>query len=171
MQNHYETLGVENFADLQTVKKAFREFTRKLHPDKFEYGSEEGREAGLALVKYTDAYNPIKTQQLKDAYDRELRLYLKRHKPAADDVEATRGRGGGAKAWQSARPDARPEPEETTAEPKQDAPKAGPRQEPPQPEQPAEAKEEDPKTRMMRKRVEKAYKWDDDPEHTIDVRL
>lgn len=161
-KNHYETLGVENFADLATVKKAFKRHAKELHPDKFEFGSDEAAEKAEQLRKYTDAYNPIKTPDLKDKYDRELRLFLRRHKPA-DQVEEPEGQGQGAKAWGNAKPDAQPEPDTTTAEPKAEQPKA-----PPEPD----TSDLSPRDQMMKKKLDKAYGWEDeDPKPTIDVTL
>lgn len=170
MKNHYDTLGIENFSDLKTVKKAFRQFARELHSDKYEYGSEEAEQAGKKLQKYTEAYNAIKTQELKDKYDRDLRLYLERHKPAASTVGGSQGSGTGQKAWSRAKPDQQPEPETTTAEPK---PEPETRQQPQQEQAEEEMtrEPEDPKTKMMREKVEKAYKWGDEGEPTIDVRM
>ncbi len=172
MKNHYQTLGVDDFSDLATVKKAFRHFVKDLHYDKFEYGSAEAKRADEELKKYTQAYSAIKTQPLKDKYDRELALYLKRHRPAAAEVNETKGAGKGAKAWEGAKPDAKPKPEETTAEPKAEADKPVSAKDPKPEASRPEPDPLDPKAMMTKRQLDEAYsQLDEDPPPTVDVRL
>ncbi|MEE9258666.1 MAG: J domain-containing protein [Nitrospinaceae bacterium] len=66
--NLYELLGVENFADLEQIKKGYRINALKHHPDRFPHGKKSPRK----FVLCTEAYSILSDEKRRKAYDRTL---------------------------------------------------------------------------------------------------
>ena len=64
MKDYYKLLGIENNADLQTIKKAFRALVIKLHPDKNPLP-----EAAKQFIEVTEAYEVLKDPENRKEYD------------------------------------------------------------------------------------------------------
>jgi len=63
--NYYEILGVQDNADQETIKKAYRQMAKKYHPDK-----NKDPEAEEKFKKITEAYENIGDTDKRAAYDR-----------------------------------------------------------------------------------------------------
>jgi len=66
MRDYYEILGVARDADGETIKKAYRKLALKYHPDR-NGGSKEAEES---FKEATEAYEVLRDQQKRAAYDR-----------------------------------------------------------------------------------------------------
>src|SRR5512140_2751415 len=64
-RDYYEVLGVGRDADEQTIKKAFRQLARKLHPDVSEEPDAEAR-----FREVSEAYEVLSNAETRELYDR-----------------------------------------------------------------------------------------------------
>lgn len=66
--NLYHLLGLETFADLQAIKRAYRRIALKYHPDRTRSSGGAGRKFLLC----TEAYAILNNEEKRVAYDRSL---------------------------------------------------------------------------------------------------
>ena len=66
MEDHYDTLGIQKYADSQKVRKAYRECCKKYHPDVCEKGEN-------SFKKIQNAYEVLSDEDKKQEYDRKLK--------------------------------------------------------------------------------------------------
>jgi len=71
MKNYYEILGVEENADQEAIKKAFRELAKKWHPDRNPDNKKESEEK---FKEVSEAYNILGDEEKKARYDH-MRTY------------------------------------------------------------------------------------------------
>lgn len=67
MENYYDILGVKNNSTQEEIKKAYRDLSKKYHPDK---NKEPGAED--MFKKINEAYSVLKDEQKRKEYDDEL---------------------------------------------------------------------------------------------------
>jgi len=73
--DHYELLEVDRFADVDTVKKAFRELARKWHPDKNRHRTEDCQARAVShFGRLQEAYQELLDPVKKSDYDLRLRV-------------------------------------------------------------------------------------------------
>ena len=65
-RDYYEVLGVTKTASQDEIKKAFRSLAVKYHPDK----NQGNKEAEVKFKEISEAYDILKDEQKKSAYDR-----------------------------------------------------------------------------------------------------
>ena len=71
---HYDTLGVKPDASESEIRAAFRELTRKYHPDRFS-----GRERAPAEERFqaiTEAFNVLNRPESRETYDKGLSMAI-----------------------------------------------------------------------------------------------
>lgn len=68
LPNYYEDLGVPKDATQEEIKNKFRELAKKTHPDKTKEDSEE------AMAKLNRAYEVLSDKELREKYDRYLKV-------------------------------------------------------------------------------------------------
>ncbi len=74
MLNHYDVLGVEPTADLDTIRRAWRIKVRLLHPDKHQGSPREVQdEAASETLRATVAWETLRDPDKRRAYDRTVR--------------------------------------------------------------------------------------------------
>ncbi len=73
MVNHYQVLGLPNFASVKEVRKAYIAQIRKYHPDVNKSPQAEEKSKVLNVAK-----EALETEQRKASYDWQLRNYLER---------------------------------------------------------------------------------------------
>ncbi|MGE3277571.1 MAG: J domain-containing protein [Vicinamibacterales bacterium] len=84
MKTHYELLGIEPSADLETIKTAFRREIARYHPDKVMHLGQEFQEMAAArAAELTAAYKTLTDPAQREAYDEALAVAPE---PAAPDV-------------------------------------------------------------------------------------
>lgn len=66
--NHYEMLGVTSYATTQEIKKAFRNRSLKLHPDRNPKATEWAKEQ---FVRLGEAYEVLSDPSLRAEYDQQ----------------------------------------------------------------------------------------------------
>ena len=71
---HYDTLGVRPDASEHEIRVAFRELTRKYHPDRFS-GDERDR-AEERFQAITEAFNVLNRPSSRESYDRGLSMAI-----------------------------------------------------------------------------------------------
>ena len=71
MHNHYELLGIEQGASASSIKKAYREKAKQLHPDI------AGQSAAEAMRKLIGAYEVLSDPQRRFEYDRAYARFVK----------------------------------------------------------------------------------------------
>lgn len=69
MENYYDTLGVQENAEQDSIKKAYREMAKKYHPDKNKDPDAEER-----FKKITEAYENIGDPAKRQEYDRKRKF-------------------------------------------------------------------------------------------------
>lgn len=70
MENYYNILGLQENADQNSIKKAYREMAKKYHPDKNKEADAEER-----FKKITEAYENIGEPNKRQEYDRKRSLH------------------------------------------------------------------------------------------------
>lgn len=65
-QDYYETLGVNNKASAEEIKKAYRKLAMKYHPDQ----NKDDKAAEARFKEINEAYDVLKDEQKRAAYDR-----------------------------------------------------------------------------------------------------
>lgn len=78
-QNHYQTLGVAEDASVQEISSAFRQLSLKTHPDRAAKNGMSVEQATKVFAEVSAAFDVLKDQNKRDAYDAELanaRAYL-----------------------------------------------------------------------------------------------
>jgi curved DNA-binding protein CbpA len=73
---HYDTLGVKPDASENEIRIAFRELTRKHHPDRFS-GGERGQ-AEERFQAITEAFNVLSRPESRELYDKGLSMAIGR---------------------------------------------------------------------------------------------
>jgi len=68
MKDYYKILGIKRDADIDQIKKAFREKAKKYHPDL--KGDKEDQDK---LIEIQEAYEVLSDKKKKERYDEELR--------------------------------------------------------------------------------------------------
>jgi tetratricopeptide (TPR) repeat protein len=71
---HYDTLGVKPDASESEIRAAFRELTRKYHPDRFA-GDEQNR-AEERFQAITEAFNVLNRPESRENYDKGLSMAI-----------------------------------------------------------------------------------------------
>jgi curved DNA-binding protein CbpA len=68
--SHYQLLGLEAGADVESIKKAFRREIARYHPDKvLHLGAEFQQIASVKAAELTKAYTTLSNPELRAAYD------------------------------------------------------------------------------------------------------
>ncbi len=67
MKNYYQVLGVDQTADEEEIKKAYRKLALKYHPDNCDRGDAEDR-----FKEVTEAYNVLSSPEKRKQYDQQL---------------------------------------------------------------------------------------------------
>lgn len=74
--NYYERLGVSENANLEEIKKAYRNAMRQYHPDVIDNNNPEERKSALEAAQYiSEAYNVLKNPERRALYDGTLRNF------------------------------------------------------------------------------------------------
>lgn len=71
---HYDTLGVKTDASEPEIRAAFRELTRKYHPDRFSGAEREPAEERFQAI--TEAFNVLSRPESREAYDKGLSMTI-----------------------------------------------------------------------------------------------
>lgn len=71
---HYEQLGIEFNASIQTIKAAYKKLVLKYHPDKVQQESAMVAEAERMFKLVQAAYEVLSDPKLRAEYDRGLRV-------------------------------------------------------------------------------------------------
>ena len=91
MKTHYELLGVDRTADLETIKRAFRREIARYHPDKVMHLGPEFQEmAASRAAELTAAYKSLIDQDLRDSYDQSLAAGAPPFDPERDTTPSAR---------------------------------------------------------------------------------
>lgn len=75
MNDYYKTLGLTPTATHAEVKHAFRELTKRFHPDRNAHRTEW---ATRQMQRLIEAHRVLSNARLRESYDRQLRLYYSR---------------------------------------------------------------------------------------------
>ncbi len=72
--DYYTLLGLDDRDELATIKKAFRNFARKYHPDIYAGRSPERVEQATVIYRRgSEAYQVLTDEKMRSAYDKALR--------------------------------------------------------------------------------------------------
>eukprot|EP00747_Dinoflagellata_sp_TGD_P185920 gnl/TRDRNA2_/TRDRNA2_42712_c0_seq1.p1 gnl/TRDRNA2_/TRDRNA2_42712_c0~~gnl/TRDRNA2_/TRDRNA2_42712_c0_seq1.p1 ORF type:complete len:227 (-),score=32.78 gnl/TRDRNA2_/TRDRNA2_42712_c0_seq1:35-634(-) len=93
MADHYRMLGVARDAPRATIKKAYLEAAKALHPDKY-HGSRNERAATIAFEKLQEAYKVLYDPEKRRAYDSTIGEVAAPFRPF-DGTEPPRAKGSG----------------------------------------------------------------------------
>lgn len=74
--NPYDVIGVRRDANLDQIKKAYRELARKLHPDKSNLNEDE---AGRRFIELNKAFSILKDPERRSRYDQHGDIEENRH--------------------------------------------------------------------------------------------
>ena len=76
-ENLYKILEISDFSDINTIKQAYRNLTRKFHPDNFANASDkEKKQSEMVQQKLNDAWQVLSDEKRKQDYDSELKYHL-----------------------------------------------------------------------------------------------
>lgn len=76
-ENLYKILEISDFSDINTIKHAYRNLTRKFHPDNFANASDkEKKQSEMVQQKLNDAWQVLSDEKRKQDYDSELKYHL-----------------------------------------------------------------------------------------------
>lgn len=68
--DYYTLLGVDDADDVAVIKRAFKKFARKYHPDRFAGAPTEKRERAAAIYRRgSEAYQVLTDEIAREAYD------------------------------------------------------------------------------------------------------
>ena len=81
--DHYQRLGVPRNCNRDVLHKAFRELSRKHHPDRFPEA--QRREAEVRYQQIVIAFNKLKDSKQRQAYDKTLNQPAAAREPARQD--------------------------------------------------------------------------------------
>ena len=71
--DYYTLVGVEDDASITDIKRAFRDFARKYHPDNYTgRGPEKVEQATAIYRRGSEAYQVLTDDKMRQAYDRAL---------------------------------------------------------------------------------------------------
>ena len=70
-EDYYALLGVPRNADDQTIKKAFKKLSLKLHPDKHPHNREEAEQQFMAIANAYDVLSDPKQRKIYDQFGEE----------------------------------------------------------------------------------------------------
>jgi curved DNA-binding protein CbpA len=73
MQTLYETLGLSKTAKPEQIKRAYRMFVKRFHPDLFPSGSDTQFKAGERLRQINAAYGILSNPQKRLDYDTKIK--------------------------------------------------------------------------------------------------
>lgn len=74
MENYYEILGIKPDATKEEIRRAYLEFCKKFHPDKFrKMGKEEYEKALKRFTLINEAFNVLYDQNKREEYDKKLK--------------------------------------------------------------------------------------------------
>ncbi len=98
MASHYETLGVPPDADVATLRRAYHDLARRLHPDRVLDADAEARASTAERMRaINEAWRVLGDPTRRRAYDLTLRAVPRREEPEIGDravdtpVRAVRG--------------------------------------------------------------------------------
>jgi molecular chaperone DnaJ len=97
MQDHYKILGVQNDADSDTIKKAYRTMAKKYHPDK----NSGDKNAEEMFKKISSAYDILGDENKKAKYDASKNPYQGFNFHTRDPFQNFNRRSSGNSAWDS----------------------------------------------------------------------
>lgn len=81
MENWYKFLEIKNFSDIKEVKQAYRNLSRKYHPDNFIGSSEsEKQKSEKVQQKLNEIWQTLSDEKKKQTYDEKLKYELDRQK-------------------------------------------------------------------------------------------
>ena len=86
--DHYQLLGVPKNCDRKTLHSAFRELSKKLHPDRF--AEAERPHAETKYKQVVVAFNTLKDPRLRTQYDRKVKMLATKRpdsNPANEDPQ------------------------------------------------------------------------------------
>lgn len=80
MSNHYQTLGLNESASREEIKKAYFDLAKKYHPD-------SGDESEVKKFhELTTAYKTLSDEELKNAYDQTLEVGMEKIQHAEEEL-------------------------------------------------------------------------------------
>jgi DnaJ-class molecular chaperone len=80
--DYYSLLRLKRNAKHDDIKRAFRLFARKFHPDRFPRNSKEGQRAAEVYRRATEAYRVLTTPNYRTLYDQALDQGIMRFDPS-----------------------------------------------------------------------------------------
>lgn len=81
MENWYKFLKIKNFSDIKEVKQAYRNLSRKYHPDNFIDSSEDEKKKSEKIQKkLNEIWQTLSDEKKKQSYDEKLKYELDHQK-------------------------------------------------------------------------------------------